>query len=175
VLDNNNSGARSAAAAAGGGSSSNTGAAGGMSSSSSNKKSTTTENAVTVGVRIRPMSDKELTNSQCYFAASADATNVQELDEFGMCQKNWSYDHVFGPDCSNQYIFHSVGTKLVDAALEGYNTVLFMYGQTASGRISAVLCLLYFIIGMPCDVGKTFTLFGDDKTMGCVGHAIEYG
>lgn len=112
-----------------------------MASTSSAKKTVMTENAVTVGVRIRPMSDKELASSQCFFTASPDATNVQELDEQGACLKNWSYDHVFGPDCSNQYIFHTVGSKLVDAALDGYNTVLFMYGQTASGNNDSTLIL----------------------------------
>lgn len=68
-----------------------------------------------------------------FFSASTDALNVEELDENEEVTKNWSYDHVFGPECSNQYIFQAVGVKLVDAALEGYNTVLFMYGQTSSG------------------------------------------
>ncbi len=47
--------------------------------------------------------------------------------------KNWGYDHVFGPGCSNQHIFDTVGASLIESALEGYNTVLFMYGQTSSG------------------------------------------
>ena len=47
-----------------------------------------------------------------------------------------------------------MGSSLVDAALDGYNTVMFMYGQTSSG--------------------KTFTLFCDGrKEKGIVQHAVQ--
>lgn len=90
---------------------------------------------------------------QARFSASDDALNVQELNEEASVVKNWSYDYVFGNDCSNQYIFHAVGVNLVDSALEGYNAVLFMYGQTSSG--------------------KTFTLFGGGPVEGLVGHTLN--
>lgn len=47
-----------------------------------------------------------------------------------------------------------MGAKLADAALEGYNTVLFMYGQTSSG--------------------KTFTLFGGGPVAGLVHLTMDY-
>lgn len=113
---------------------------------SSNKKQ---DNAVTVGVRIRPRNEKELAAMMpVCFSATEDAQGVEELDEHGSIVKVWPYDYVFGHECTNQYIFHSVGAKLIDAALEGYNTVLFMYGQTSSGlilfHISFDFPLIYF-------------------------------
>ena len=63
-----------------------------------------------------------------------------------------AYDHSFGPKCTNSDIFQRMGMSLVDAAIDGYNTVLFMYGQTSSG--------------------KTFTLFGSDGEAGLVEHAL---
>ena len=111
-------------------------------------------NNVVVGVRIRPANQKEIdAEMQARFTSSDDALNVQELNEENNIVKNWSYDYVFGPDCSNQYIFHSVGINLVDSALDGYNAVLFMYGQTSSG--------------------KTFTLFGGGSIEGLVGHTLS--
>ena len=111
-------------------------------------------NNVVVGVRIRPPNAKEIeAEMESRFTPSDDALNVQELNEDGNICKNWSYDYVFGSDCSNQYIFQSVGVNLVHAALEGYNSVLFMYGQTSSG--------------------KTFTLFGDGPVEGMVGHTLK--
>jgi len=111
-------------------------------------------NNVVVGVRIRPANEKEIAAEMvARFSASDDALNVQELNEEANVVKNWSYDYVFGNDCSNQYIFHAVGVNLVDSALEGYNAVLFMYGQTSSG--------------------KTFTLFGGGSTEGLVGHTLN--
>mmetsp|Transcript_27020 Transcript_27020/g.61188 ORF Transcript_27020/g.61188 Transcript_27020/m.61188 type:complete len:1318 (+) Transcript_27020:423-4376(+) len=112
-------------------------------------------NNVTVGVRIRPMNEKEvLASMPVYFSASQDATEVQELNEEGVMVKHWSYDNVFGPECSNSFIFDAMGKGLVDAAVDGYNAVLFMYGQTSSG--------------------KTFTLFGGGDEAGVVMDAMEY-
>lgn len=91
-------------------------------------------NSVTVGVRIRPRNDKEIQeNMQVFFAPSPDNLNVQELNEDNNIVKHWSYDNVFGPDHNNKFIFDTMGAKLVDSALDGYNSVLFMYGQTSSG------------------------------------------
>ena len=44
-----------------------------------------------------------------------------------------SFDHVFGDGITNEIIFDMTASKLADAALDGFNTVLFMYGQTSSG------------------------------------------
>lgn len=98
---------------------------------SSQKKET---NNVTVGVRIRPRNDKEIQEHMpVFFTHSADNLNVQELNEDGATVKHWSYDNVFGPDNNNKFIFDTLGARLVDSALDGYHSVLFMYGQTSSG------------------------------------------
>ena len=69
-------------------------------------------NNVVVGVRIRPPNAKEIeAEMESRFTPSDDALNVQELNEDGNICKNWSYDYVFGSDCSNQYIFQSVGVN----------------------------------------------------------------
>lgn len=71
---------------------------------------------------------------------------MEELDGDGEVSKYWSFDHVFGDHCDNQFIFNTLGAKLVDGAMDGFNTVLFMYGQTSSGMKIAfpfvALCLL---------------------------------
>jgi hypothetical protein len=97
--------------------------------------STKKDNNVSVGVRIRPRNEKEVAASMpVFFTPSGDASAVQELDENGNILKHWYYDYVFGPNCSNKDVFETMGMKLVDAAMEGYNTVMFMYGQTSSGN-----------------------------------------
>jgi hypothetical protein len=109
---------------------------------------------VVVGVRIRPQNKAEcVAGMPTFFDSSEDARNVQEKNEDGNVVKNWSYDHVFGPESSNKSIFDEVGVDLVDSALGGFNSVLFMYGQTSSG--------------------KTFTLFGADSVEGLVGHTLD--
>ena len=117
------------------------------------KKIPHTSANVVVGVRIRPRNAKELDEdmSVC-FSPSDDELNVQELNEDGNIVKNWSYQYVFGPDASNSKIFHETGANLVQSAMDGFNSVMFMYGQTSSG--------------------KTFTLFGGGDTEGLVGHSL---
>jgi hypothetical protein len=118
------------------------------------KSSLKTSANVVVGVRIRPQNSAELgAKIPTVFDASEEEVNVHEKNEDGNTVKNWSYDHVFGPSCSNEHIFNTVGYDLVDSALSGFNTVLFMYGQTSSG--------------------KTFTLFGGGKIEGMVGHTLD--
>jgi kinesin family protein 11 len=99
--------------------------------SASQKKDTN----VSVGVRVRPRNEKEIVaNMPVYFNPSpSDLSSVQELDENGVVVKHWSFDKVFGPESTNKEVFDTMGAKLVDGALEGYNTVMFMYGQTSSG------------------------------------------
>ena len=106
------------------------------------------ENSVCVGVRIRPRNEKEINaDMQVRFSPSSDNRDVQELNEDGDPIKHWSYDNVFGPDSNNKFIFDTMGAKLVDSALEGYNSVLFMYGQTSSGKKLFIKYLhIYYII-----------------------------
>lgn len=94
---------------------------------------------VLVGVRIRPRNEKEIQASMpVYFNQTVDSQSVQELDENGIPIKHWGFDRVFGPESTNREIFETMGMKLVDGALEGYNTVMFMYGQTSSGFCSTL-------------------------------------
>lgn len=94
-------------------------------------------NNVSVGVRVRPRNEKEIqAGMPVFFQKSFDGSSVEELDENGVVMKHWPYDYVFGDQSTNEEIFSSVGMKLVDAALDGYNTVIFLYGQTSSGRKS---------------------------------------
>lgn len=114
------------------------------------------ENNVAVAIRIRPLNDKEVAAGMpAFFTRSSNGQSVLELNENGAVLKHWSYDYVFGPESTNEEVFETVGLRLVDAALEGYNTVIFLYGQTASG--------------------KTYTLFGENTTVGVVEQAMEYG
>jgi centromeric protein E len=119
------------------------------------KRRSTTGNGVTVGVRIRPFNSKEkATNTEACFIRGEDNT-VRELDpESSDLVKSWPYSHVFDPSSTNEQIFETVGRNLVESALDGFNTVIFMYGQTSSG--------------------KTFTLFGADGIPGVVHLAMEH-
>lgn len=91
----------------------------------------------TVCVRIRPPNQREISGDMpICFIPTTDGTGVEELDcDHGHTIKFWHYDHVFGPELGNREIFSTVGVKLADAALDGYNAVGFVYGQTSSGNM----------------------------------------
>lgn len=56
----------------------------------------------------------------------------------------FSFDRVFGQESTQAEVFETVGKGLVQSVLEGFNSTLFVYGQTSSG--------------------KTFTMQGPDIT-----------
>eukprot|EP00597_Dinobryon_sp_UTEXLB2267_P006559 CAMPEP_0170065946 /NCGR_PEP_ID=MMETSP0019_2-20121128/5826_1 /TAXON_ID=98059 /ORGANISM="Dinobryon sp., Strain UTEXLB2267" /LENGTH=1251 /DNA_ID=CAMNT_0010272909 /DNA_START=49 /DNA_END=3804 /DNA_ORIENTATION=+ len=109
---------------------------------------------VAVGVRIRPLSDREINEqSPVSFRIADESCSIEELNDQRQVVKLWGYDRAFGPNDDNEFIFQQMGLPLVDAAIDGYNTVLFMYGQTASG--------------------KTYTLFGEEGEPGVVDFAMQ--
>lgn len=96
----------------------------------------------TVCIRIRPMNERERNeNMSVCFVPTEDSRAVEELDcDNGHRIKFWHYDAVYGPSITNHGIFKSVGSRICDSALEGFNAVAFLYGQTSSGNF--VICAL---------------------------------
>lgn len=48
--------------------------------------------------------------------------------------KTYTYDHVFGPDSSQEDVYDGVVKPIVEEVLEGYNCTVFAYGQTGTGK-----------------------------------------
>ncbi len=46
----------------------------------------------------------------------------------------FSFDRVFDQSSTQQQVFEEIGKPLVDSVLEGFNSTLFVYGQTSSGK-----------------------------------------
>ncbi len=53
--------------------------------------------------------------------------------------KSFSYDYVFGPDCSQALIYEQSAFSLVDNVLDGYNGTIFAYGQTGCGKTHTMM------------------------------------
>lgn len=52
---------------------------------------------------------------------------------------DFTFDHVFGPQCDNHTIFNQIGSELVDKLFDGFNSTLFAYGMTGSGKTYTML------------------------------------
>ena len=49
-------------------------------------------------------------------------------------QKDYSYDSIFREKQTQKEISEISGKKICDSTLEGYNGIIFEYGQTGTGK-----------------------------------------
>ncbi|TDL20830.1 kinesin-domain-containing protein [Rickenella mellea] len=107
------------------------------------------EDKVLVSVRIRPSTKPSAwTHSTTNRTIKLDPTHAKS----GTQPQEFRFDEVLtGSD--NRPVYNSAARSHVCAAMDGYNAVIFAYGQTASG--------------------KTFTLTGDDEHPGIIPRAMK--
>jgi hypothetical protein len=57
-------------------------------------------------------------------------------------ETTFTFDHVYGPDTSQQSIYDKCVMDLVNSAFEGFNATVLAYGQTVSSVVmtSAFRC-----------------------------------
>lgn len=73
-------------------------------------------------------------------AASANGRTAQVVQvlerERCVCvhERSFFYDAVFGPESDNERVYMRSARPLVDAAFNGYNCTVFLYGQTGTGK-----------------------------------------
>ncbi|XP_057325623.1 kinesin-like protein KIF14 [Microplitis mediator] len=95
---------------------------------------------LTVGIRVRPMNSKELSDPKVMSIVKVRGTNVTV--DCDASQHTFVYDHCFVSyantartnHASQETVFNSMVSPLVQNAFEGYNVCLFAYGQTGSGK-----------------------------------------
>lgn len=113
--------------------------------------SATAANNIMVSIRIRPLSDREYENedSNIWRTSAANNTIEEELDPIG---KRYAFDYISPPEEGTTELYKNLVRKLVLKSCIGYNSNVFAYGQTASG--------------------KTFTTLGNEYSPGIVLLAI---
>ena len=65
----------------------------------------------------------------------------------------YQFDRVFSPEENNEIVYDDVGKEIIESALDGFNSTIFAYGQTASG--------------------KTYTMMGNVRDGGTVNGLIS--
>ncbi|KAF0287049.1 Kinesin-like protein KIF14 [Amphibalanus amphitrite] len=100
---------------------------------------------VKVGVRVRPMTDRERSDPDVSRIVSGDGSCVLLDTELHPSQAFY-YDHVFWSIDPADQLFHnqkqvyeSVAAPLLKSAFEGYNVCLLAYGQTGSGKTYSMM------------------------------------
>ena len=65
-------------------------------------------------------------------------SNTQIVNDKSI-DKKYVYDRVFNPDENNAVVFNEIGKEIIDYALEGFNSTIFAYGQTSSGKTHTMM------------------------------------
>ncbi|KAG2192379.1 hypothetical protein INT46_009274 [Mucor plumbeus] len=89
-----------------------------------------TSTAVRVGLRVRPLTQKEeLTNcTECISFIPNEPQILVGTD------KSFTYDYVFNTDSEQQQVYETSASPLLEKFIEGFNATILAYGQTGSGK-----------------------------------------
>ncbi|KAI0088303.1 P-loop containing nucleoside triphosphate hydrolase protein [Irpex rosettiformis] len=102
------------------------------------------EDKVLVSIRVKPTDQPSVWDH--------DRSRIK-LDPFlGKASQNFNFDEIL-TGSENKPVYNAVARSHVYAAMDGFNSVIFAYGQTASG--------------------KTFTLSGDEEQPGIIPRAMK--
>ena len=66
----------------------------------------------------------------------------------------YQFDHVFDKEAKNQDVYGKIAFNVINSAIDGYNSTIFAYGQTSSG--------------------KTHTMMGTPNDKGIIREAVEH-
>ncbi len=101
---------------------------------------------ILVAVRVRPLMKHDVIKKSCVrvmdskvvvimdpAAAKPDILRVNRTKE-----KQYAFDHVFDPSCSQENVYNHTSKFLIHGVLDGYNATVFAYGQTGSGKVQDI-------------------------------------
>ncbi|CEG37768.1 kinesin-like protein [Plasmopara halstedii] len=101
-------------------------------------KSSRNDECVRVMVRIRPMSGKEVQDGRREATtANFDRAEVSIFNPVAATSeppKSFTFDAAFGAKSTQQQVYDTAATEIVEAVMEGYNGTIFAYGQTGAGK-----------------------------------------
>ncbi|KVH90627.1 Kinesin, motor domain-containing protein [Cynara cardunculus var. scolymus] len=105
---------------------------------------------VTVTVRFRPLSPREIRHGE-EIAWYADGETIVRNEHTPSIA--YAYDRVFGPTTTTRHVYDIAAHHVVGGAMEGVNGTIFAYGVTSSG--------------------KTHTMHGDQRSPGIIPLAVK--
>ncbi|PQQ01458.1 kinesin-like protein KIN-7K chloroplastic [Prunus yedoensis var. nudiflora] len=105
---------------------------------------------VTVTVRFRPLSPREIRQGE-EIAWYADGDTIVRNEHNPSIA--YAYDRVFGPTTTTRHVYDVAAQHVISGAMEGVNGTIFAYGVTSSG--------------------KTHTMHGDQRSPGILPLAVK--
>ncbi|EOA22783.1 hypothetical protein CARUB_v10003499mg [Capsella rubella] len=105
---------------------------------------------VTVTVRFRPLSPREISKGE-EIAWYADGETIVRNEHNQSIA--YAYDRVFGPTTTTRHVYDVAAQHVVNGAMAGINGTIFAYGVTSSG--------------------KTHTMHGDQRSPGIIPLAVK--
>lgn len=116
---------------------------------------------IKVAVRVRHLLSRENNLSEYWKTESNDSvvysgSSAAPLDGGsggGSAAKRFVFDRVFGKGEDNLVVYTDIGMDIINSAMNGFNSTVFAYGQTASG--------------------KTHTMMGSDSEPGFIPQAVQ--
>ena len=93
------------------------------------------EENITCYVRCRPLNSRELElNANCIeISKDKKSISLKNYDH------NYTYDKIFPAETDQKTIFQEIGLPLVKKFLSGYNSTIFAYGQTGTGKTHTII------------------------------------
>ena len=102
---------------------------------SSTQNQNNDEENITCYVRCRPLNQRELELGANCIDISRDKKSIT-LKNY---DNNYIYDKIFPAETDQKTIFNEIGLPLVKKFLSGYNSTIFAYGQTGTGKTHTII------------------------------------
>ena len=106
-----------------------------INTNTSNNTNNNEEENITCYIRCRPLNSREIElNANC-IEISKDKKSIN-LKNY---EHNYTYDKIFPAETDQKTIFQEIGLPLVKKFLSGYNSTIFAYGQTGTGKTHTII------------------------------------
>ena len=95
--------------------------------------------SVVVHVRLRPFSGDESKKKHKSAIQVFDTENRSIVVKKDGDKKRFNFNHLLNQDVTQEEVFDTVGQRVIDGVLNGYNGTIFAYGMTGTGKTFSML------------------------------------
>ncbi|CAI2369750.1 unnamed protein product [Moneuplotes crassus] len=95
--------------------------------------------SVVVHVRLRPFNSEESKKRHKSAIQVFDAENKSIVVKKDGDKKRFNFNNLLNQDVTQEEVFNTVGQRVIDGVLNGYNGTIFAYGMTGTGKTFSML------------------------------------